>query len=324
MILWCVAFLCLFFGLKNLNWDNFVFIQFKKTSEALRLAEVHFFHLREVLESGFVPEDSQWQSLQKIPAPWGSSVYELLESIRSEGVAMSLLLHRLQMLAQSHHKRLKEARAKSSSALYQAIICAAMVPLTSILFYFLLPELQNQSSVWVFATCAGILLNIVACVWVFHQAEDARWGGLPQSKRHWMLEALIFCEKLMAYLRAGEVADWAYTRALSSTDLELKKNWINLEREPRIKKNLSDVLISVGPAIRDMIHKNSQNGLPSLEKIEVFTQSLNFEIIAYQERELQTLPQKTLKPLFFAVAPSILGLILFALLISMGEGLTEL
>lgn len=319
MFLWVLSSACLLFGLRELKLDEIAFFQFKKISAQLQNVQDHFLSLRETLESGFVPSEEHWAMTRSLAQPWRTGVADVIDYLRKEGTSLAPVLGRLQSLAHNHTKRLKEARSRSASALYQAWICSSIVPLCSVIFYYLLPGVQEQSEFWFFVSFIAFSLNVFACVWIFHQAENARWGGLKKKERHWILESLLFCERLIAFLKAGEVAEWAFTRALSHTSLDLKQNWVNQLEEVKTKKSLKDSLQAVGPSLRQIILQNTQSGLPSLERVLNFSQDLQIEINSYQEQELQVLPQKTLKPLFIAVAPSLLGLLMTALFLSIQD-----
>lgn len=332
MILWCVFFCFLFFSGRRALADLPARIR-NSQGVGIRIAEGLFHELEETLASGLVPSDSRWLRLKTLEAPWNRLSYDCLSQLRSEGAAVVPTLKRFRELARKHFESLNEARARSAQALAQAAVCGSMAPFFAFLLRVLLPEVEAAGIVWWFATGAAAVLGLLSGFWIWKMAESARWGGLAVSEQSWMLDGLVFGERLLALLRLGRSPDRAWTESIVLLPAELLASWgADPWNPPRAEKkpviggsaaNLREALLRSGAAYKKAIQASLWDGQPCAERIESVIDGLRAETRSFQERELQMLPTRALKPLFLLTAPGLLALLGFALFLSVAAAVGE-
>jgi hypothetical protein len=287
-------------------------------------AENLFFELEETLSSGLLPGEERWGRLDTLAEPWRSLSAESLRSLRSEGGSVVPTLRRFRELARRHFDAISEARARSAQAIAQALVCALLVPLFGFALRFLLPEVEEAGGTWWFGTAVAGTLGVLAGLWIWKMAEDARWGGLRGSEREWMLGTLVFGERILALLRLGRAPDQAWVESIVILPSPLQAQWggdawkAPIASAGESAKSLREALLAGGNAFRKAIQASLWEGYPCSDRIESAIAGLRTEIRAYQERELQLLGTRALKPLFLLTAPGLLGLLGFALLLSFG------
>lgn len=299
----------------------------------IRIAEGLFHELEETLASGLVPSDSRWLRLKTLDAPWSRLSYDCLSQLRSEGAAVVPTLKRFRELARKHFESLNEARARSAQALAQAAVCGLMSPLFALLLRVLLPEVEAAGMVWWFAAGAAGALGLLSGFWIWKMAESARWGGLALSEQSWMLDGLVFGERLLALLRLGRSPDRAWTESIVLLPATLLATWgADPWNPPSGEKsrltegsaaNLRAALLRSGSAYKKAIQASLWDGQPCAERIMSVIDGLRAETRSFQERELQMLPTRALKPLFFLTAPGLLALLGFALFLSVSSAMSE-
>ncbi len=296
---------------------------------AVKVAEGLFHELEETLASGLVPGTERWRKLEGLEAPWSTLAYPSLTQLRAEGAAVIPSLKRFRELARRHFESLAEARAKSSQALAQAGVCGALVPVFAWVLRLLLPEVQEAGGIWWFVVGAAALLGLLSGAWILKMVERARWGGLAPSEREWMLAVSIFGERALALLRLGRAPDRAWTEALPMLPAALVAEWGAdpwqlAGTEKKGPENLREALRGAGGTYKKAIQASLWDGHPCTERIESVLEGLRTEIRAYQEKELALLPTRALQPLFMLTAPGILGLLGFALYLSVSRALGEI
>jgi hypothetical protein len=323
MLLWTLFFGCsLFLGTEI--WTRLPSFARESSGGAVKAAESLFHELEETLASGLVPADARWAELRALAAPWNRLAYESLTQLRGEGGAVIPTLRRFRELARRHFESLGEARARSSQALAQAAVCGAIAPLFSVLLRMLLPEVAASGGAWWGITAMAVALGLLSGVWIWKMVEAARWGGLGKNEQDWMLAVLVFGERLLALLRLGRAPDRAWTEALSLLPPALvaawgSDPWKTVDAKPGEARNLREALLRIGGAYKKSVQASLWDGQPCVERIESAVAGIRAETRAYQERELQLLPTRALKPLFLLTAPGILAILGFALFLSIAS-----
>lgn len=337
MILWFFTILFFFKGVKllfeELNIQSPVFSMGKDRWIVQKVINV-LLELEETLESGLIPDQEKWTTLQSLPAPWGPLAYESIRDLRSRGAPLLPTLRRLRSLAQSHSEALNDAKVKSAQALGQAIACGFLVPLFGGVLFVLLPGLSERPYFWSAACFLALVLSGSGAAWVLSMAQNARWGGLKTSQRPWTLSAQCAGERFLALVRSGQPPDLAWTEtckimSVDSPELALAWGYSVFESPltpaiPWNQPSLAKTLIQTGTSIRKSIHVSLMEGRPSIERVESALIALRQEIKSLVDRELALLGNRALKPLFLCVAPSLLGLLAIGMWVtwtSLGENL---
>ncbi|MBC7690474.1 MAG: hypothetical protein H7222_01785 [Methylotenera sp.] len=329
MMLWALSFILVGLGL------SFLFSDLLKLpgiqAEAFRLQKViHVFHeFEETLEAGLVPTSETWTELKNLVNPWGSLAHQSLQDLRSKGGSLLPTLRRLRALAETHARGLKDARAKSSQALAQAMVCGGLVPIFGSFLYLLLPGVGSRPWVWILACGGAMILGVFAALWLMKMAEDARWGGLKPEKRSWVLASQCAGEKFLALVRTGVPGDLAWTQSLECLDARLSAEWGHSVWEHSKDSSHSNssssstesVILHAGNSIRKAIQVSLMEGRPCTERVESALLALREDIAAQILRELALLATRALQPLFCCVAPALLGLLGFGLYLGWLEAL---
>jgi hypothetical protein len=280
--------------------------------------------LEECLAAGLLPGQERWEQVRALPEPWGKLAHESLSELRSRGGQVLPTLKRLRSLADSQAEDLLEGKARSASAMAQALTCAAMVPLLSGALYFLLPALEEHRVFWIGASAFALAWSGAGALWLLRMAETARWGGLAQADRPGLLSAYCTSERILALIRSGVPPDLAWSHAMDAFRREptaLSRLWCPsvwaTEGVPEASAGPLAIraLQRAGESIRRAIQCALLEGRPSVERIEAAAASLRHEMSAAVDRELSLLPTRALKPLFICVAPSLIGLLGCAILI---------
>jgi hypothetical protein len=142
-----------------------------------------------------------------------------------------------------------------------------------------------------------------------------------------MLASLVFGERLLALLRLGRAPDRAWTEALPLLPPALVAAWggdpwktvPDRAEGSGEAGNLRAALLRSGDAYKKSIQASLWDGQPCTERIESVVEGIRAETRAFQERELQLLPTRALKPLFLLTAPGILAILGFALYLSVSS-----
>jgi hypothetical protein len=323
---WFLFFLCVLLAFSRLIEALPALLRKSSGGEVLA-AEGVFLELEETLSSGLLPGEERWARLDALAEPWRSLSVESLRSLRSEGGSVVPTLRRFRELARAHFDSLGEAKARSSQAIAQAAVCGLLVPLFGFVLHSILPDVEDAGAIWWLGTGLATGLGLLSGAWIWKMAENARWGGLRGNDREWMLASLVFAERLLALLRLGRAPDQAWISAVAELPPALHAEWggdawtTPVEGEAP-SKTLRDSLARAGNSFRKAIQSSLWDGHPCSERIESAASGLRSEIRACQERELQLLGTRALKPLFLLTAPALLGLLGFALALSVGSALS--
>lgn len=284
--------------------------------QRLELQKVHHLlqEIEELLGAGMLPSKEHWERLQKLPAPWGSLAHDSLQELRSSGSAILPTLRRLKDLATSQIRALADARARSSQAFAQALVCTLLIPTFGGILYWLMPGVSDSPGLWVFLCIISLLVAGIGALWLLSMAQEARWAGLPRNARNWILASQCAGERFLALVRAGTPADLAWTRAielLSSEAPSLALLWGHSVWKSApldagsITHPASRLFVETGDSVRRAVQVSLMEGRPCSERVEAALTSLSHEIKARVEAELTLLSTRALKPLFLCVAPGI-------------------
>ena len=173
---------------ENLNvWANSIGVAAER--KRLKSVSLSLQEIEESLASGMVPGSEMWASLERLPQPWGSLIFQSLSELRSSGGALLPTLRRMRALAEEHQVSLMDAKAKSSQALSQALVCSFMVPLFGGVLYFLLPGVGEHPYLWGIVCTLSLGVASLGSAWLLHMSSSARWGGLQNDQRCWVLAA---------------------------------------------------------------------------------------------------------------------------------------
>lgn len=292
----------------------------------LRAVVALFQEIEETLATGLVPRAERWAALRALPAPWGALSADSLEELRACGGAILPTLRRLRELAQDHDAALVEARARSSQALGQAAVCALLVPGFGSALYVFLPGVEGRAWAWGAACACAMAMSGVGALWMLAMAERARWAGLPDVARPWVLAAQCAGERFLALVRSGNPTDLAWARAcalLKEGAPELAARWgasaWNAPARgpsPRRVAPAAVALEELGSGLRKAVQVSLMEGRPCTERVETALMALRQDLRSHIERELGLLGTRALKPLFFCVAPALLSLLAFGMWLS--------
>jgi hypothetical protein len=283
--------------------------------------------LEETLMVGLVPSLDRWDRLKDLAHPWGVLSSTCLKSLRDAGGSLLPTLKRLRGLAESHLSALEEAQAKSSQALAQSLACSLLVPILGVSLYLLLPGIELNALSWWGACGGALVLAGIGALWLFQLTDAARWGGLARSHRGWALSAECAGERFLALVRAGVPPDLSWTQALEvlvleARDLSLAWGSSVWEEPGSVEKGRAEqIIISAGLSIKKAVQVSLLEGRPCTDRVETALLALRQNLRAQVERELSLLGTRALKPLFFCVAPALLGLLAYGLWIAAGESI---
>jgi hypothetical protein len=281
--------------------------------------------LRETLASGQLPVAEDWHQVSEIPAPWGALSQESLHELRESGLPVLPTLERLETLLREQVTARSDARARSAQSWAQAVVSACLVPIVSVMLYFLFPGVSELGLTWWLVSAVALILSVTAMVWMLRMCDQARWADLKKKDRAAWPAALCFGERLLSSLRAGIPADLAWVRALPTLSGHAPKLalawgtefWAGAPLAPTPVFPLSTTFQHFeqwGIQLREGMQKSVIEGRPCGEKLEASLMALKQEWSARVERELGLLATRALKPLFLLVAPGILSLMAFAFL----------
>ncbi len=322
MVLWVLSS---FLWLRGVRWllreVDFLGVLLGASQSRKQLSQVVGLlrELEETLMTGLVPDVTCWDRLKQLAKPWDRLAYESLTELKASGAAVLPTLRRLRALAEEQTCAWEDAQVKTAQAWMQALVCAFLVPIVGVALYVLLPTLQEKVGMWGVA-CGGALgLMAVGAVWMLQLADTARWGGLGLAQRSWLLSSFCAGERLLALVRLGVPPDLAWVKMgdfLHKETPDLARAWGgSIWEVPRAhpRGRAEEILISAGQSIRKTAQVSIMEGRPCLDRVESILYGLRSSMKAQIERELSLVGTHALKPLFLCVAPSILGLLFFAL-----------
>jgi hypothetical protein len=321
-ILWIISAFSGLFGLRLLSrdlnvWANSIGVVAERKN--LRKIALQLREIEEALGTGLTPPVEKWNALSQLPAPWGALTYQSLVELRASGAALLPTLRRLRALAEEHEAALLDAKARSAQALSQAVLCAVLVPVFGSLLYVLLPGVDEHPYQWGLGCIVAMSLASIGSAFMLKLSGNARWAGLPEDCRPWILSAQCAGERFLALVRSGTPADISWTKAselLQKQAPGLALRWgASVWTEPAQlsppKSAAALALVDFGRVLKRGVQASVMEGRPCGDRVESALQGLRQELRSQIDRELSVLPTRALKPLFIFVAPSILGLLFF-------------
>lgn len=328
MELWCLSFLSLFIGVlallpclrPSLKKVHRLF-GLSPEQEGLRRADVLFQELEDLLTAGLVPSEQKWKQLRALPDPWGELCDQSFQELRQSGSSVLPTLRRVRALIRAHQSALLDGQAKSSQALAQAGVCGGLVPAFGVGLYLLLPSLQLAWMFWLAFCLAALCLTGLGVAWIVNLALQARWAGLPEERRNWMLSSQCMGERFLALVRTGVPPDLAWSRACEILEGKAvgltvfwgQSIWGTGEGSGSFRRPVEKAILNAGEGIRKAVQVSLMEGRPCVERVEAVLLGLRKEMASAVDRELCLLPTRSLKPLFCCVAPALMGLLMGAL-----------
>lgn len=331
MLLWTFTFIVLILGIRDLNplWLKLkLFLSQGAHILALRRAVEHLKLISQILESGLVPEDSDWQKIKTFPAPWGALIFQSVSELRDQGAPVLPTLHRMQTTLSNQIEQIQEAKVKSAQALGQATMAFLMIPSAALALFYLLPGIQNEVGAFFSLILFALFLNALSFIWMLSLAEKARFANLPSEKRKWMVSVDATIDRIIALISTGLPPDLAWKRALeelSFLDQKLAHAWGLLVWDTEFQKpnlSLNDaerLMISTGIEVKRSIQTSLVEGRPCLDRIESVQRSFQLDLKMHISKELNLLPNRCLTPLFTLVLPSFFVLLGGSFFLTMGE-----
>ena len=325
MHLWILSYFSLFLGLLEVRplWVRFhVFLEQNQAVLALRAAAAHLRFLQEMLETGLVPDSKEWDAILKFPSPWGRVLHQSLRELRNQGAPVLPSLQRMQGSLQDQAELILEAKTKTAQSFGQALTGLVLVPVFSFILYEVMPGVKESGKCFILIVLFCTLLSSLSFIWMIAMAENARYGNLPSEKRHWFISVNATLERVFALISSGSPADLAWRRAieeLSLQDRSLAEQWRGQVWDLEVTESLpvlnecERLMVGVGKEVRKSIQTSLIEGRPCLNRLESIHRSFRIDLRNKINRELSLLPNRSLKPLFVFVLPSILILMASAL-----------
>ncbi len=337
MFYYFLALISLFFGVRILYKEGLkdFNLGFGIERQRLEIQKVHHLlqEIEELLGAGMLPSREHWQSLEALAAPWGSLAHDSLQELRSSGGAILPTLRRLKDLATGQLRALADARARSSQALAQAIVCMLLIPAFGGVLYWLLPGVSDHALLWILLCGLSLVIAGGGALWLLSMAQEARWAGLPKNARSWVLASQCAGERFLALVRAGSPADLAWGRATEILSREAPSLallwghsvWKSAPLDSSTVANpASRLFVETGEALRRAVQVSLMEGRPCSDRVEAALSSLSHELKARVEAELTLLSTRALKPLFLCVAPGIFILLGAGFLLCLAASSQEL
>lgn len=330
MILWTLAFLFLFLAIPCFRpvvgrirahfFQQRILDDYKCVAARLRI-------LKECLESGLVPERSDWDAVSTLPEPWGPMFSESLNSLRARGAPVLPSLERMLSGMEEERALLLEAQMRSSQAFGQILVSVALVPFFAFVLYFLLPEISQTPGVFLSLVMVSLLLVFLAFFWMLLMVEDSRSGRIRRSRRAWLLSSKLFFERLIAEISGGNPPDLAWSAAmvfLQEREPDLVRSWgVRIwDRFPTLGQDegtLEDSILRFGLELRKIIQLSLAEGAASMDRLDSSFRNFLLDSRMRISRELQVLPNQCLKPLFILVLPAVMLLLFGTMAIVLAE-----
>lgn len=314
------------------QWDAWIQIYgFRGGSlKRLRSLEVLFQQMQEwedQLGGGQLPDFYALQELESVDPKQVQTILSLLESLRSSGSPLIPVLRRLKILAKDQWETLQFSNSKVAPARGQAWVGAGMVMLLIPAFEVLIPELRTEVMAWRLGGAVFLLLGLIGAAWTLAIAERTRWGGLRGKWQALSLSLPLEMEKLLSQIQTGQAPERAWNefeRGLLLDYPELVELWHKGTPSFESFKSLEhqkipEIFLKMGSQVKSAIELSIFEGRPCLERIQSVNDGLLTEVRARIQKEVELIPTRTLKPLFLCLAPSLLGILAWALLLTWNQ-----
>jgi hypothetical protein len=318
LVLWTATYFCLTLGLKELQPVWFQVKHFFTENRAiveLRKAVYHLKLLQEMLETGNVPEASEWKKIAAFPAPWGEVLSQSVSDLKDQGAPVLPTLGRIQKTLEDQVEFILEAKTKSSQAFGQAILGLMLVPGFGLILYFMMPGVQDSPRAFFSLVVFSMLLAVSAFLWMMSMTENARFGNLRTENRRWLVSVHSTLERVLALISTGNPPDLAWKKAmeeLSGSDQTLVAAWKLQVWDPdfrvshEVDNESARLILGVGQEVRKSIQTSLLEGRPCVDRIESIHRAFQTDLRALISRELSLLPNRCLKPLFIFVLPAVM------------------
>lgn len=331
MLFWTLTFFIFIYGVSELSpvWLKLkLFLNQGAHILELRRSAEHLKLLTQILETGLVPEDEDWQKIKLFPHPWGALIFQSVTDLRDQGAPILPTLHRMQMTLGHQIEQIQEAKVKSAQAFGQSVMSTLMILLTSVALYFLLPGIEKAKSLFLSLFLFALFLNSLSFIWMIALAEQARFANLSSEKRKWMVSVDAAIDRLIALISTGLPPDLSWKKTLEElclTDRELAHAWGLLVWDTEFQKpnlSLNDterLMVSTGIEVKRSIQTSLVEGRPCLDRIESVQRAFQLDLKMMVSKELNLLPNRCLKPLFIFVLPSFLVLLGGSFFLTLGD-----
>jgi hypothetical protein len=296
----------------------------------LRGLEVLFQQMQEwedQLGGGQLPDFYSLHELESVDPQQVQTILSLLESLRSSGSPLIPVLRRLKVLAKDQWETLHFSHSRIAPARAQAWVGAGMVLLLIPAFEVLIPELRTDVFAWRLGGMALLVLAMIGAAWTLGIAEKTRWGGLSGKWQALSLHLPLEMEKLLSQIQTGQAPERAWNefeRGLLLDYPELVEVWHQESslsgsiRNSRFQKT-PEIFLKIGSQVRSAIELSIFEGRPCLERIQSVNDGLLTELRARIQKEVELIPSRTLKPLFLCLAPALLGILAWALILTWNQ-----
>ena len=331
MFLWTLTFLMVFTGgreLVPLGRRVLLFLKQDRGLDALREAAARVRVLQELLESGLVPDESEWNRIRSFPAPWDRMIGESLRELRSEGAPILPTLERMHRALLDQVEFTLESKVKSAQALSQAHIALALIPVFSFVLYLFLPGVANAGRIFFLLAAFSTLLSSFAYLWILALAENARFGNVQVENRSWSVSVQATVERMFALISSGRPPDQAWRisiRELLKFHPALAQMWGGQVWDPFLPVQRGEhsecerILVLLGVEIRRSIQSSLIEGRGCMDRLESIHRTSFEELKTRVRTELNLLPNRCLKPLFLFVLPGVMLLLTGSLWLSFQE-----
>ena len=256
---------------------------------------------------------------------WNGWIAPLLLQLRSRGAAVVPTLVRLEAGVRQDLRARAQARARLAQAWSQALVCGALIPLLGVFIWLVIPEVAQRSD-WQMLSVVPALLALGAAAWMIRIGAHASRGGLNAREASWPAFALSAGEVLLAWIRAGEAPDTAWSRMvrwLESACPDLLDCWgVVLWSDGAAiadSPTFSARVRATGSVMRQAIQVSIFEGRPCMERIEQVLEQLVIARDLACLRESELIGTRVLKPLFLCVAPALLGWLALTMWMLVGQ-----
>ncbi len=326
MLIWALAIIFCGLGLFYLFGEVRFLSSWSGLSSELRelqKAKSLLHELADTLESGLVLNPDHFSKIRTLALPWNELIFESLQELRRQGGALLPTIKRIRVLAEEHASAIKEARSKSMQAYAQSLVCAGLVPVFGSTLYFILPAVGEHWRTWLCVCSGAMVLALFSALWLLKMAEKARWGGLKNSERNWILDSQCALERFLALVRTGVPMDLAWARSCEllkkrAPILALKWGfsvWESAQEYPN-QGGSKIIILNLGIQVKKILQVSLREGRPCLDNVETLLRAFREDLRGCVERELALLNIRAMKPLFFCVAPALFSLLSVGLYMS--------
>lgn len=237
----------------------------------------------------------------------------LLNFLCSEGAAITPTLERLFNWFDSQESWLSHAHGKTQSAYVQVCASFPIVLILGAILKNIFPEFIIFSN-FQYAILLGsvLIFPTLGVYWISWMCDHARRCGLTVDRAEALLKAEICVEILIALVQSGQDPQTAWRYSFELCPASIKQNWLLDFSQPTQRKDHSKesgiwfLVGQLGWKIRGAIEWSQCAGTPLLPRMDDILSQWALELRGAQNRHLEELPFKVLKPLFVSVLPPVI------------------